>query len=144
MTDRRPRRPPVDYSAFNFDDDDDFVDSSSSSSSRGGSQDKQKNGTEKKKTKDRTKTSSEAEEKKKNAVANVNDQNDQKKSEKKEKKKAKNELNEIDLKEDATRTLESFLSSPSRRCERKSLDEKRFERELEMAMKLSKQVSYGL
>ena len=136
MSERRARRPAVDYSDFNFDDDDDFVDSSSSSSSRGGSQEKSKkeSGKEKRK-KERKETDA--------PKAQKNDENASKGKESKEPgKKAKKELKEVDLNGGGvTRTLESFLSSPSRRGgERKSLDDRRFERELEMAMKLSKQV----
>ena len=148
MGDRRARRPTVDYTAISFDDDDDdFVDSSSSSSSRAGSQEKLKkkknNEKEKEKTKEKT---GDKDAKKKSSVA-TNDENAKKRSkEMKENggKKSNKELKEVDLNggggSGAVRTLESFLSSPSRRGERKSLDERRFERELEMAMKLSKQV----
>ena len=156
MGDRRARRPAVDYAvAFDFDDDDDFVDSSSSSSSRGASQEKQQ------KKKEKTKKSSE-----KSSRA-ANDENASKSESPKEKKttkkKSAKELKEVDLNGGiaaagvttgmaaagvttlpaGVTTLQSFLSSPNRRMERKSLDEKRFERELEMAMKLSKQVCTG-
>ena len=129
MGDRRARRPAVDYAAFDFDDDDDFVDSSSSSSSRGASQEKQQK-------KDKQKT-------KKEKSSRANDENVMKSEfQKEKKKKSAKELKEVDLNGGVAgaATLQSFLTSPNRRMERKSLDEKRFERELEMAMKMSKQV----
>ena len=137
MGDRRARRPAVDYSDFNFDDDDDdFVDYSSSSSSRGGSQEKQKKKIEKESRKNKDKDS-------KKAKISTDENASKGKESKDGVKKAKKELKEVDMNGGGSvRTLESFLSSPSRHAggERKSLDERRFERELELAMKLSKQV----